>query len=423
MKMKNILVSLCSLLCLGQGASAQLPDKGHFLWYKGHWSPTKKNVFIIEKDSAVGGSPTGSGTITIDPDGTIHAGSGGQDEWNKKIDAGIKEVDQWVQQLGDPANNIDLTSKHLNDLLLPDAQEQQQIWNDYRIDPQQNLLEPDTRPGGSDKGAGGGNPSETGEGSGSRANGGAGAASGMTLAQQAEDFCKTSKANYDMVMAYYKVHAGDKDAKLNIRPPPEFEYNCYACDSNIRKVYDTTISHYIRDFYHPEDSMVRKGLQILHGLSLLGWNDRGVVSEELGPAFDKGAGCYNFSYTDLSEAVLGIATHVYHRAEKLVLKFHSDFRAAEAIARTYLTIARDYILLSGNSAVEDDYLQELAPMVSKNFDFYFTKLKQNDWKQIGNIPYMLGLLRTAALLGGNVDQYNFENNLKRLKAIMNGFVL
>jgi len=410
------LLCLNGLLCLPPGASAQLPDRRHFLWYTGHWSPAKKNVFIIEKDSGIRSTrgisprdgtgdgdgtgpatPAGSGTITVDPDGTIHTAGGGQDEWNKKIDAGVKEIDQWVQQLGDPANNIDPRSKHLNDLLLPDAQEQQQIWNDYKIDPQQNLLEPDTRPGS--------------------------AAPAKTMARTAEDFCKTSRANYDLVMGYYKTHAKDKDANMNIPPPPEFEYNCYACDSNIRKVYDTTIAHYVRDFRHPEDSMLRKGLEILHGLSQLGWNDRGVVSEELGSAIDKGGGCNNFSYTDLSEAVLGIATHVYHRVANLVIKYLRDFRAAEAVSRTYLSVARDYILLSGNDRVEDDYMQELAGTYSKSFDFYLTKLTQNDWRQIGNIPYLLSLAREVSLMGGDVGDYNFKRYASELQAIMNGFVL
>jgi hypothetical protein len=71
----------------------------------------------------------------------------------------------------------------------------------------------------------------------------------------------------------------------------------------------------------------------------------------------------------------------------------------------------------------DRYLEELAPIVGRAFDFYYEKLKQNDWKQIANIPMLFGLSRQISLLGSNSGDYRFEYYFKKLKTIMNGFVL
>ncbi|HEY4335936.1 MAG TPA: hypothetical protein VGM89_08565, partial [Puia sp.] len=307
---KLSMLSLSALLFLAVGANAQLPDSHHFLWYKGHWSPSKKNVFIIEKDSNTEtGFTTGSGTVTVDPDGTIHAESGGQDEWNKKIGTAVQQIDQWTQQLSDPANNIDLTTHHLNDLLLPDAQEEQQLWHDYKIDPKQDVLSPPA-----------GNQSQTP----SQPQPQTPAQSTRTMTDVATDFCKSAKADYDLVMAYYTAHKEDKDANLNIPPPPEFEYGCYACDSNIRKTYDTTIAHYVRDFMHPEDSILRKALGLMKSLQLLTGSDRGNIPQEIENAWQKNGACYHFSYSDLSAAVQTTISHLYRRAANLVIKYRRD---------------------------------------------------------------------------------------------------
>src|SRR6266700_1987286 len=84
--------------------------KNHCLWFKGHWNPAKKNVFIIDKDSL----GKGGGTITITAGGDIQLQSSGKDEWNKTVEVALKSVDDWEKKLDDPASNTDLPSYHLN---------------------------------------------------------------------------------------------------------------------------------------------------------------------------------------------------------------------------------------------------------------------------------------------------------------------
>src|ERR1041385_7855755 len=102
--------------------------------------------------------------------------------------------------------------------------------HDLRIDSRQDMLTPDTKPGQSKP---------------------------RTLSDAGTDMCKDAKADYDQVMSYWESIKGQKDKDLIYPPPPAFEYNCYACDSNVRNGYQQAIDNYIRDFFHPEDSLIR----------------------------------------------------------------------------------------------------------------------------------------------------------------------
>jgi len=421
---------LSILILLNDPANAQpnpgvFGDSHHFLWYTGHWSKTKKNSFIVDKNSGGlpgGGAATGDpanptdpadpgnpadpgaslgegATITVNPDGSVNIQGPGVDAWNKKIDAAKQQADEWVQQLGDPLVNADPRTQHLSDLLAPEAQEQQELWDSYKIDKQQDVLSPDTRPG-ADKAP----------------------APQRTMNDAATEICTASKADYDAVMAYYTSIKHAKDADLNTPPPPEFEYDCYVCDSDRRRVYDTTVAHYVRDFLHPEDSMVKKALGMMKNFVLLNGNEN-TISEDVDQAFSKSGACHYLSYGDLNKAVLTIITHAYRRAEKLVMKYRKDFRACAAIARTFLSVARDFELVTGNTSSVDSYMAELAPIVALAFDFYYQKLKENDWKQVANIPFLIGLCRDISLLGSDMGDYRFQDYFKKLQKIMDGFVL
>ncbi len=384
-----------------------------FLWFTGHWNPTKKNIFIVDKDSA----GRGGGTITIHPGGKITTSGKEEDEWNKKIEEGIQQMDKWVAQLTSPANNVNPDSYELNQLLLPDAREQQQLFNDYKIDPDQDLLSPDDRPGKSPTG----NQNPSSPASNSSQSGDA------NSIQSAAALCEKVKADYKEVLSYYSANKKYNDANLQVPPPPEFEYSCYACDSNMRKVYDTTIEHYVRDFVHPEQELVRKGMAILKQLGEAGLN-KPVIPETYAELFSKSGPCNYIGYDELTDAVMGIAQHLYWRAEKLVTKYQKRFKAAEAVTRTYLSVARDYILISalkgtGQSNPEDQYFPILAGMIYQNFYFYFDKLKHNDWKQVGNLTYMLSLCRNSSLLGSNSADYDFDKNLAKIAEVFNGFEL
>ncbi|HVU57562.1 MAG TPA: hypothetical protein VHD83_21010 [Puia sp.] len=405
------LPGMAALLLICASAAGQTSDTHYFLWFKGHWNKNKKNEFVIEglADSTLSGLPSGGaagnpgGSITIDPDGSLHPHTGAADSWNKWVDNAIQSEDGFIQVLSDPRENIEPATYHFYQTLLPDAQQRKQQLQDYKIDPAKDMLmgeKPAPLP-----------PAKT-------------------LADVVGDYCKQARPDYDQVMNFYKDHIKGHGNDLNSPPPPAFEYSCYACDSNLRKVYDTTIEHYVRDFLHPEDNIIRKGLDILHNMALIGLEPGGGVNVDLYDALfyhnkkdPSGSGaCAYLSVSELYQAVFETLHHLYYRAEKLVLTNNKNFKAASAIIRTYITVAREWELLSGSETAFSSIQPELAGLIKRNIDFYFDAFKHNDWRTIGNIPFILSLYREEGMFNEGNDQ-DFQEYLPQLQKICNGFKL
>jgi hypothetical protein len=391
----SILLVVCAF------ARGQVVDTSqHFLWFSGHLNPAKKNVFII---AASGGN--GGGTITIGNDGAVELKTGGVDAWNKKMDQAEQAEQRFIQQLDDPKDNLDPSTHQLYQLLKPDAEQRKQEMHDLKIDAKQDMMSPETKPGQSKPGS---------------------------LADAGADACKALKGDYDQVMAYYKSIKGQKDNELTYPPPPAFEYNCYACDSNVRNSYQQTIDNYVRDFFHPEDSLITRGYGIIRQLALLGIEPgKGIPPDLYWDLFSKNkkdpsksGACAYMDLSGLSEAVLTITIHAFRRADKMMHdnRKAKNFKAVEAIAKTWLTGARMVALTTGNTGGEDEGMADLADLLANGIDYYYGEFRKNDWRQIGNLTWMLGLMRQQALLGAKNDQMAMKY-LNDLQRIWNGFRL
>jgi hypothetical protein len=392
---------------------------GHsLLWFKGHWNKDKKNEFVIEglADStysapapAGAGGSTGSdpgahpaGTITVDPDGSLHPHTGGAEAWNVWVDKGLDFEEKFIGKLNNVPENLDPATHHFYQILLPDAEEYRQELQSYKIDPNCDMLT-GKKPAAPPKHE-------------------------KTLADVVSEYCKDAKPGYDQVMNYYKSHVAGHYNDLNVPPPPAFEYNCYACDSNIRKVYDSAVEHYVRDFMHPEDSIVRKGFDILHNLAIAGYSEEEGMQEELGPLFhmnkkdpSQSGPCAYIELHDLYHAVYETAYHLYLRAEKLVRTNKRNFKAVKAILRTYLSICREWELISCNSDSFKNMEGELLSLIDDNIRFYIDAFTHNDWRTIGNIPFILSLYQASGLLGG--ENADIQPYLDGLQKVINGFKL
>ncbi|HEY4784784.1 MAG TPA: hypothetical protein VIH57_01990 [Bacteroidales bacterium] len=362
----------------------------HLLWFKGHWN--SKTSFAIDKDSTF----VLGGTINITPDNKIEIQSQGQDEWNKRVDEALQKIENWESQLTNPGDNIDLTTHHLNETLQPVADDAKKEWTGYKIDETQDLLS-----------------------SGSKNN--------ITLASIASSACEKYKPMYDEIMQYYNTHRHDKDADLQNPSPPQFDYTCFACDSQARKDNDTIVAHFVRDFPHPEDKYIREGLMIAHDFALMGIDTENGMGEDMAPLFhhdkkdpSKSGPCAYLDLYKLNEAVINIASHYYRRAEKLLHDNRKNYKAAWAVIQTYLSAARDWGLLTGQDDF-DSHVGDLVWLVKQNYDYYYNKLSHNDWTQIGNIPFLLTLLRQEALFGS--DDKSSDEFLVKLVDIMNNFQL
>jgi len=378
--MKPLLLTLTAVLLVVAVAAQPAMDTGsHFLWFTGHWSATKKNVFVMAS----------GGTVTVGNDGSVQVQTSDLDSWNKKWDQALKSEEQYIQQLDDPKDNLDPSTHQLYQLLKPDAEQRRQEAQDLKIDPKQDILSPDTKPGQAPSGQ----------------------ASPRTIEDAIGDACRTLRPDYDVVINWWKAHRSDKDGDLTYATPPGFDYDCYACDSTIRNKYEQTVDDYIRDFPHPEDSLVRKGLGIMRTMGLIG---------ESAPS--KSKDCSYMDLGQLSSAVHDIAIHLLRRADQMVRDNRKNFRAIHAIARTWCQTFRDVALLTGSTSNEDEGLRELADIAVLAIDHYYDEFRHNDWRQIGNLTWMLDLIRSEALLAGESDSRGMEY-VGKLQKIWNGFKL
>jgi hypothetical protein len=386
---------------LRDSASSQpAMEATHFLWYTGHWSKTNKNQFIIDKNKGVGTGVGGGGTITIGSDGSVQMSGGTVDAWNKRMNEAEQSADQYLQILDNAGDNLEPSTHKFYELLKPDAEEQKQQIAALKIDPKQDIL----TPGKPDKPA--------------------------SNFDAATAYCKSVKSDYEQVMAFYKDHVKDHDGDLNVPMPPGFEYECASCDSNIRKVYASTIDNYIRDFLHPEDSIIRKGYEILHLIALgQSYLQVSMSADEYSALFSpnkndpsKSGPCSYIDMTALSNAVNETVRHLYLRARKLVMANKNNFRASEAVSRTFMIIARQRELTSGGNSGYEEVFPVIQEMVGKAIDFYVQKFKNNDWREIGNLTYILSLFRQQALLGGANDKETDEF-FADLQRVINGFEL
>jgi hypothetical protein len=397
---------------LKDGASSHsATGNTQFLWYTGHWSKTNKNQFIVDKNSGVGsgvggaagssGGSGGGGTITIGSDGSVQMSGATVDAWNKKMDEAEQSADQYLQLLNNPGDNLEPSTHRFYELLRPDAEAQKQQVAALKIDPKQDILTPGQA----------GKPASN--------------------FDAAAAYCKSVRSDYDQVMAFYKDHVKDHDADLNVPLPPGFEYECATCDSNIRNVYASTINNYIRDFMHPEDSIIRKGAEILHQVALgqshlqvaMSADDYSALFNPNTKDPSKSGPCSYIDMTELSNAVNQTIRHLYLRAKKLVTDNQKNFRAAEAVSRTFMIIARQWELSSGGHSGYEEMYPVIQETVGKAIDFYVQKLKNNDWREIGNLTYILSLFRQQALFGGANNDKATDEFLADLQKVINGFEL
>ena len=431
----NKIFVLGIICCLGGAVRAQetsssggagLWDANHFLWFTGHWSKVgNKRTFVIDKgkSSPAGalagpggtppsgppdpddppGNPSAGGTITFNPNGSVSLENDNVDDWNKKMDKALDDEQKYLRGLQDPGTNLDPTTYHLHQLLLPDAQQRVQEIQGYKIDPSSNMLS------GGDKSS----PP----------------ASVRSIQDVVADGCKQMKPDYDEVMNYYNTQVKGHKNDLKYPMPPGVNYDCYSCDSNLRIQYDSVMWDYIRNFSKEEAAVAKKGFSILHDLALAGINENsGYTEAGFGDLFrknkqdpSKSGACAFMDIGALSDACKAIVYHAYRRAEKMLYDNRNNYSAAPAIIRTFLSVYRDWLLLSGEKE-DESILPLLADLINKDAQHYVEELRKNDWRQIANIPLMLSMIRDAALVGGGnssaSDQFyaNVEN-------IVNGFRL
>lgn len=384
-------------------------SKTHFLWFTGHWSKTKKNVFITTAttDSTESGvmKQGGGSSVTVNPNGSVSINSQSIDDWNKAITKGEDKLEKTEKEMTSPGNEQKEWAYHFNEVALPILDTMKAQWTANKIDKKTDALNPD-------------NEKEN--------------QSLQTLANNVSEGCKTMQPKFQAIEDFYHKHHHDKDADFNNPPPPEMEYECMACDTSKEKNYEKTCDAYVDNFFKPESGFMKDALSFIRKLNMLGQyggfdnydkpaSIDDAMEDKLNPLFSNGGPCaYIYKDEDLNKIVLWMGRRILWRAEKLLRDNKKNYNAVVPVIRVYLQAARQNCLL-GN---ELDFSQnsDMYQIVYNAWShYYFDLVEKHDWSQLANIPTIFGLDRQFALLGG--DDNDKGEHFTKILTILNSFEL
>ncbi len=380
-----------------------------FLWFTGYWK--SKNVFITKSytDSTEGGMVYhlgGGSAITISPDDNVHLSSQQVDDWNKKIDDGLKNLQQFQDKLNTPSEQISEWGHHFTEVTEPQLEDLKTEYTKYKVDKNNDL----TNPGDKE-------PQKK--------------TALQNFISNLNKWCNETRPKYDAIISFYEMHKKDKESDYINPIPPEFDYTCIACDTNLQKQHDKQSDDYVEKFFKPESDLMRDALGIDRNLMLLGVGSDFTgssanvsmdqsMAESIYEVFSKkhNGACSYIDNSELNNAIRFLALRMYWRAKKLFKDYRNNIKTAPTVIRTLLAGTRN-VLLMGFQADEGNDLAECAGLVAKALDYYSNKLfHEHDWSGLANIPFLLSLERQEQLLGGTESDL-----MQKLIRLLNGFHL
>ena len=388
-------------------------DPAHqFLWFKGHWNPNNRKQFIVDKDQSgatPGGGGIGSsngGTVNITPDGEVQINSDASNEWNKKIDDGLNDLQKYLDKINEERSSSEWRY-HFFQVVNPEFEDLKATWEANRIDTKSDVLNQD---GKQDD-----------------------AASDLKKFAANLDYgCQKMKVKYDAVMDFYNAHKHDDESSYNNPVPPEYDAQCVSCDSAKRILGHQKADHYVKNFFKPEEDLTRDAISILRDAFLLGQAtdiDRapnntfidGSMRDLVESAFAKKGACSFFDDYKLHQAIDFLMQRQFLRAQKLFKDYKNNPKTSEAVIKTLLAAHRNCSLMCINVGSDDNDLAACKTLAKKTLDLYADKLlKEHDWSQLGNIPFIFGLDRNYKMFGGTGPE---SHVLEQVTELLKGFRL
>ena len=375
------------------GMTIDTVQNHYFLWFHGHWNQQKKNTFNIIPPNGIGSG----GTATVSSSGNVNIQTSGMDDWDTFVDNGINDLDKWDKDLKSPAHDYREWSHHLNIVLLPEINRMKKELNDFKVTKEDKKVDIEKE-------------------------------HLQQLAQGLQNGCTSFKPRYEEIMNYCKAHSHDKDSDLKVPPPPEIDFTCSECDTNIQNTNQKIIDDYLKKFPEPEGGMIRDLLPKLRDMALLGVNGSytlgshsGIEDIVINDFYKKNGVCSYLHKDEMWNAVIFLANHVLRRAQKLVDDYHKDIKTQPVVTKTYLSVLRQNILLgNGKDNLENGrYFQKILRMVYDEYYYYKDRLfKDHDWSQLSNFHLLFEFIRTYQMLGGGQ-----LDNWTNLVSLLNNFQL
>lgn len=405
------------ILCITAATCLSAQAQNKFLWFTGHWSKDKKNVFVIDAttDSTQNGvikMPAGN-TVTIAKNGSITIGSACIDDWNKKIDDGEKDLDKTIKDMTSPGHETEEWAYHFNKAAMPMLDSLKADWKSNKIDKKGDALNPELN-----------GQHQNNEESQALKN----------SSNSMSDWCKTIQPKFQAIADFYHAHAKEKYNDLTFPAPPEYELKCMNCDSTAYNNYLKQCDDYVKNFSKPESDYVKDALSIMKKLLLVG-RSQGIsgngagggtgnaeMDEKLNPLFNNSGSCGYFNKEDLGHIVQWLMQRLHDKADKLVSKYEKEdvaYKVVYPVQRVYMGINRQCALLG----VSDGNISpEVSKLAYNAYMHYYTQLvEKHDWSQLYNIPQIFSLYKNYALVSGNTTESS--DVVTNIFKILNSFQL
>lgn len=374
--------------------------KTHFLWFTGYWND-KRNVFTTTPyiDSTFDTTITlggGGMHLTVSPTGNVTIDSRKVDDWNNRIEEGLKIIDKAENKLTAPENDAKEWGHHFNLVTLPLLHDIKNEWDKYKVD-NKEITNNDEHQNRSDLQ----NQNHVKE-----------QQAQNSLVSNLNNWCEQTKQSYDNVIAFYTVHKKDKESDLTYPPPPAYSNKCISCDTSLDKLYGIQDSIYTEKFFQQENDMFRTCLGISKNLQIIGNPTDEAMVNKLVTAFhfdkepSKAGPCSYLTSHDINEIERFLILRMYYKADKLFHDYRKNVETARPVIATLLKATRNAELM-GFTVDENGNFNECAGLVSRVMYHYFDSLmlQQHDWSQLANIPFLFQMERQRQLLGAKESDF------------------
>lgn len=193
-------------------------------------------------------------------------------------------------------------------------------------------------------------------------------------------------ADHAAVVSFTRAHEKDKSVDVPEPPARDFDY-CEICDSTKRKEADKRDSLYMVQFSKESSEVMEKAIAIERYCELLH-----------APAE------YDAIRADCDSGIKVIFNYQLLQCDALMDKYSKDFERLSIVARIVLSIERQRMLMgvSDETGSGDRFLRIVNAM--DGADNYIDKLiKEEDYRQLLNYRWIVGIARAKALLGSDGD--------------------
>ena len=188
------------------------------------------------------------------------------------------------------------------------------------------------------------------------------------------------------VVSFTRAHEKDKAVDVTEPPARNFDY-CEICDSTKRIEADRRDSMYVAQFSKETREVADKAIRIERYCELL----------HAPPEFDA-------IRADCDSAIKVIFKYQLLQCDALLDKYSKDFERLSIVARIVLAIERQRMLMGiSDETGSGDRLLRIVNAMDGADDYINKLIKDEDYRQLLNYRWIVGIARAKALLGSDGD--------------------